>query len=116
MIDWRNEIYIGEHANDQTIKGYILALEEVVSRYAHDHTLTRWVCTSRFGMGEGYRESYSVKGWSFSQGDEYCYVNRAFNTPEVKAYIRRSSDFNHIPSGGVFEASKFLSYLKKITK
>jgi hypothetical protein len=112
LINWKDQIYIGKHTSNQTLEGYANALAEVIERYAKPYRCSRWVCTSTFGFGEGHRENYDVKGWKFGEGDVFGYVNRAFKNAGIENEIKAYQNFNHIPSGGVFEASNFLNYLK----
>jgi hypothetical protein len=112
IIDFNAQIYIGQHVENQTLAGYVAALSEVVSRYAKKYDCSRWVCTSTFGMGEGYREIYTVLGWKFGEGDVFGYVNRAFKNAGIEEEIKSYQKFNHVPSGGVFEVSSFIDHLK----
>lgn len=112
IIDWTAQIYIGEYTKEQTLSGYIKALSEVIDRYAKPYTVESWVCTSTFGFGEGYRKREEVKGWKFGEGNVFSYVNRAFRGADLEEFQSAWQNFSHVPVGGVFEASSFLTYLK----
>ena len=87
IIDFNHETgihtYCGQHLTNQTIQGYILALEEMCARYAKKETIRNWVCTSTFGFGEGHYEAREVM--CLDLGSDYSSVNRVSDKliPEI---------------------------------
>lgn len=114
IVDHMRGIYIGIYADNQTVSGYISALEEVADKYGKKTTSTRWVCTSTFGFGEGYRDTYEIIGFDL-YNDALAYVNRAFDFEGLKQLQSHAQYFNNIPSGGYMEVSGYIEMLKSIT-
>lgn len=113
LIDWNNQIYIGEHTQNQNLEGYVNALSDVVESYGKNRTCSVWVCTDTFGFGKGYNHTYEVKGFGLYDTDVFAYVNRAFRNAGIDSEIRLWQNFNNIPTGGFFEASRFVDCLKE---
>lgn len=113
IVDHTRGVYIGLHADNQTASGYISALEDVATKYGKKTMSSRWVCTSSFGYGEGYRESYEIIGFDL-YNDALTYVNRAFNFDGLSELQSHAQYFNNIPSGGYMEVSSYIQRLKTL--
>ncbi len=113
IIDFQKGVYVGEHSNNQTLQGYVSALQECMERFAKKQIIEKWVCTSTFGFGEGYNERRDVLCLDFGS-NVLTWVNRAFlkDGENLRPFMQLANKFDHIPVGGKFLIEDFVNHLK----
>lgn len=111
IIDPLNGVYIGKHSINQTLSGFINALEECMYKFTKKCRVETWVCTSTFVFGDGHYNSRDIYCFGFGS-DLLMWINRAF--PSCKEYAKMQDYFNNIPSGGKFLLEDYINHLKTL--
>jgi hypothetical protein len=108
----KDGVYCGEHAKNQTLEGFIDALNDFADRYCKDYTHTYWVQDWQMSdCGGGHYENYPAKGYDIRADLGYYCVVKAFPEFNFKTLLYQAQQFNSIPSGGYYNVTGLIKFI-----